>query len=213
MPTTTTPFCTDVDLLNWEPNIFRDAPFASQTLLAGTGTLSGTEFTIGTGSFEDAGIDANHVIVLGGDADGCFPIASVDATQAITVRVMNEGPENRAPNATGSLPFVVRTFWPQRMIVSELIAQAAGVGASTDNASATILNPEVLSRACALGTLQMIYSALAAAAEVAGGGNRAALSARFSRRGWRGARAAVDLAGDGRADAHRMLNVLNFQRA
>jgi len=79
MPTTTTPFCTDADLLPWEPNIFRDAPFASQTLLAGTGTLSGTDFTIDSGSFEDAGIDANHVIALGGDADGCFPIASIDA--------------------------------------------------------------------------------------------------------------------------------------
>jgi len=41
----TEPFCTDSALLAWEPNIFRDAPFASQTLLAGTGTLSGTTFT------------------------------------------------------------------------------------------------------------------------------------------------------------------------
>ncbi|MBC8107529.1 MAG: hypothetical protein H7Z14_13130, partial [Anaerolineae bacterium] len=81
------------------------------------------------------------------------------------------------------------------------------------NASATILNPEVLSRACALGTLQMIYSALAAAAEDARAANRAALYERLYRRALRGAIVSVDLDGDGRADAHRMLNVLNFQRA
>ena len=26
-------FCTDIDLLHWEPNILRDAAFASQTLI------------------------------------------------------------------------------------------------------------------------------------------------------------------------------------
>ena len=207
-----TPFCTDADLLPWEPNIFRDAPFASQTLLAGTGTLSGTDFTIASGSFEDAGISANHVIVLGGDADGCFPIVSVDAEQSLTVTVVNEGPEARAPNASGSLPFIVRTFWPQRMIVSELIAQAAGVGTTSENASATILNPEALSRACALGTIQLIYSALAAAAEDARAANRAALYERLYRRALRSATVSIDLNGDGRADVHRMLSVVNFQR-
>ena len=212
MPTTTTPFCTDADLLPWEPNIFRDAPFASQTLLAGTGTLSGTDFTIDSGSFEDAGIDANHVIALGGDADGCFPIASIDAGQSITVSVITEGTEARAPNASGSLPFVVRTFWPQRMIISELIAQAAGVGAASTNATATILNPEVLSRACALGTIQLIYSALAAVSEDARAANRALLYERLYRRALRAATVAIDLDNDGRADVHRMLSVLNFQR-
>src|SRR5262245_44311 len=121
------PFCTDVDLLSWEPTIFRDAPFASQTLLAGTGTLSGTTFTIASGSFEDAGIGENQVLVLGGDADGCFPSRSVDAADAITVTVLNEPDDLLPVSATGSLPFVIRTFFPQRAIISRLIVEAAGI--------------------------------------------------------------------------------------
>ena len=38
------PFCNDIDLLHWEPNIFRDAAFASQTLMSGSGSLAGTAF-------------------------------------------------------------------------------------------------------------------------------------------------------------------------
>ena len=34
-------FCTDTDLLPWEPNLLREASFASQTLLTGTGDLAG----------------------------------------------------------------------------------------------------------------------------------------------------------------------------
>src|SRR4029079_15978008 len=114
--------------------------------------------------------------------------------------------------ASGSLPFVVRTFWPQRMIISELIAQAAGVGAASTNATATILNPEVLSRACALGTIQLIYSALAAVSEDARAANRALLYERLYRRALRAATVAIDLDTAGGADVHRMLSVLNFQR-
>ena len=34
-------YCTDIDLLTWEPNLFKDAALASQALSAGTGTLDG----------------------------------------------------------------------------------------------------------------------------------------------------------------------------
>ena len=42
-------FCNDIDLLHWEPNILRDAAFASQTLISGTGDLAGSTFTIPSG--------------------------------------------------------------------------------------------------------------------------------------------------------------------
>lgn len=45
-------------LLPWEPNLFRDAAFASQTLLAGIADLVGTSLTLATGSLVDAPADA-----------------------------------------------------------------------------------------------------------------------------------------------------------
>jgi hypothetical protein len=38
-------FATDIDLLHWEPNILKDAAAVAQTILTGTGALSGTTFT------------------------------------------------------------------------------------------------------------------------------------------------------------------------
>src|SRR5437764_11408978 len=95
------PFCTDTDLLHWEPNILKDAAFASQTLLAGTGNLVGTAFTITSGSLTADHIQAGQVIVLTGAVAGCFPIASVDNTTQLTVSVLYDGllPESGAGTA------------------------------------------------------------------------------------------------------------------
>ena len=43
-------FCTDTNLLEFEPNICRDAAFVSQTLLSGSGDLAAASFTIDSGS-------------------------------------------------------------------------------------------------------------------------------------------------------------------
>ena len=67
-----TPFCTDIDLLHWEPNICRDAAFASQTLMTGTADLSGTTLTISSGSFIDSHIEPDQVVVLAGSTRGKF---------------------------------------------------------------------------------------------------------------------------------------------
>jgi hypothetical protein len=204
------PFCSDVQLLNWEPNIFRDAAFASQTLLSGTGTLSGTTFTIASGSFADAGVAADHVITLGGDADGCYRVVSIDSPTAITLSVINETDEadDAYPlSAAGSLSFTIRTFWPQRAIVSELIASAADV-TSVDR----VLNRDVLARPCALGTFQLIYAALAAVADDDRASQRADFYERLYRRALRNITVELDTDGDGRLDERRTLSVLRFQR-
>jgi hypothetical protein len=209
MPTPITPFCTDANLLAWEPNIFRDAAFASQTLLSGTGTLSGTSFTIDTGSFEAAGITADHVITLAGDTDGCFPITSIDGAGAISISVLNEPDEALAPlSSAGPIPFAIRTFRPQRAIVSQLIALAAGID-STEQ----LLNADVLARPCALGTFQLIYSALAAVAENDRASQRADFYERLYRRALRNVSIELDTDGDGRTDERRTLSILRFQRS
>jgi hypothetical protein len=213
------PFCTDTDLLHWEPNVLNDASFASQTLLSGSGNLAGTSFSISSGSLAAGHVQAGQVIIFSGTMAGCFPIASVDTDTQLTVSVLYDGvepesgdPAASAPAGAGPLTYLIRTFWAQRRIVSDVIQQAAGID-SGEAAAAVITNPEALKRACALGTLQLIYSALAAASDApANLSARADLYEKLYRRAMRSAKVELDLDGDGAADTVRMLNVLELAR-
>jgi hypothetical protein len=215
-----TTFCTDIDLLHWEPNLLRDASFASQTLLSGTADLSGTSVTI-SGSpftFEDTKIQPNHLIHLGNPLDGSYPIVAVDSATQITISVLYDGlfPDEgesveAAPVGTASaISYAIRTFFAQRQIVSELLLQAAGLEADQSSA---ILNPTDLRRPCALGALQMIFSALAAVAEdPADFSTRADLYERLYRRALRSTVVEVDLDQDGIPESRRALNVMELRR-
>src|SRR5436309_1587283 len=85
------PLCTDVDLLHWEPNICKNAAFASQTLIGGTGNLAGSTFTLSAGSLTASNVEAGEVIVLSGLVAGCFPIFSVDSATQLTLSVLYDG--------------------------------------------------------------------------------------------------------------------------
>ena len=129
-----TPFCTDIDLLHWEPNILVSAAFTSQTLMSGHANLSGTTLTISSGSFSDSHIEPNQVIVLSGGPAGSFPIVSVDSATQLTISVLfdqlfpDSGSPQASPIGTASgLSFVICTFWPQRRVISEILSQAAGI--------------------------------------------------------------------------------------
>lgn len=162
-------FCTDTDLLHWEPSLLADAAFASQSRIAGTGSLSGSTFTISSGSFLSANVQPRDVIILSGAIAGCFPIASVDSATQLALSVLYDqlfANESPAPSPIGTatgLNYIIRTFWPQRKIVSDLLLHTAQI--DPEDSSLTIVNPDALRRPCSLGTLQLIYSALAAAAE------------------------------------------------
>ena len=213
-------FCTDVDLLHWEPNIFRDAAFASQLLLAGTADLAGTTLTVAAGSLADAHVSAGQVVHLSGTIEGSYPIISVDGPAQLTLSVLYDGlygePAGEASpvGSANGVNFAIRTFWPQRRVVSGLLLRAAGIGPETGApASAAILNMEALRRPCVLGTLQMIYSALAAAAEEPAPLNvRAELYQRLYRRSLEQTVLQLDFNGDGRADTMRRLNVVRLVR-
>lgn len=219
-------FCTDTDLLHWEPRLPSEAAFASQTLISGTGDLVDTTFTAvaGVASFIDANVAADQIICLGpGTITGCYPIVSVNSATALAISVLYDGlfptaagatPEPGLIGTAANLPFVIRTFWPQRRVVSDLLLQSAGVNPTNVNANPSmVLNPESLRRACVLGTLQMIYSALAAASSDAATYQvRADLYERLYRRAMRSTRIDLDLNGDGESDSVRPLNVLHFRR-
>jgi hypothetical protein len=211
-------FATDVDLLHWEPNLLREAGFASQTLLSGTADLEGTTITLtGGSSLLDSKVQPDHVLYLGGPVDGSFPIVRVDSATELTLSVMydalfpGQGDGEAAPAGSAtSVPFAIRTFWPQRRITSELLLQAAGLRPEQAH---RILNPGSLKRACTLGTLHMIYSALSAAAPDASDFSvRADLYERLYRRALRSARVEIDLDSDGSAECVRPLNVMSLQR-
>jgi hypothetical protein len=215
-------FCTDIDLLHWEPNIFRDAAFASQTLLTGTGaSVAGGVLTIASGSFIDSKIPADSVVVLTGSVAGSFPIISIDSASTCTISVMYEDlyPEDGVPapapvGTASGLTIAIRTFGPQRSIVSELLKQSAGIEPTSDPFNAPqIVNPKAMKRACVLGSLQMIYNALAAATgapdEYA---VRSDLYQQLYRRAVRSTNVEIDLNNDGVADERRKLNVLQLSR-
>jgi hypothetical protein len=213
-------FCTDIDLLQWEPRIFADAAIASQTLLSGTGDLAGAAFTIASGSFVDAKVAAFGVIALSGAVAGCYPILGVDNATTLPLSTLYEPWSDETPAAAGAigtatgLAYVIRTFSPQSGIVSEMLRQAVGlVPGTNDSSTTTILNPTALRRACVMGTLWMVYGAMAAmAAEPAVYGGRADQYEHLYRRALRNIKVDLDYNGDGVAEERRSLNVLTMTR-
>jgi hypothetical protein len=215
-------FCTDTDLLNWEPNLFRDAAAATQLVIAGTGDLAGTTLTIASGSFTDEDVAEDGVIALEGDVAGCYSIVSIDSATQLTIGIVNEGlypesgPKVASPVGTGSaIGYAIRTFWPQRKVVSDLLKRAAGIGleAGIQRQDWALLGDAPMRRPCALGTLQMIYSALAAAAaEPASYATRAEMYQRLYRRALEQTRVEIDTNGDGRADLAKVLGVVDLAR-
>jgi hypothetical protein len=215
-------FCRDVDLLFWEPRVAIDAAFASQTLAGGTGDLDGALLsTTGGPSFIDQQVAPGQLIALSGSAAGCFAVTAVMAHALAISSVYDElFPESGSPpTAVGPLTasgatYAVRTFWAQRQVVSDLLLQSVGIVPGTAAAlTASVLNPQALRRACTLGSLQMIYSAVAAAAsEPAAFNLRADMYARLYRRALLAAQVDLDLDGDGRADARRSPGLVRLVR-
>lgn len=217
-------FCNDTDLLYWEPDVARDAAFASQTLATGTGDLAGTAFTRTAGaSFLTQQVAPGQVLVLSGTAVGCYVITDVPNSTQLAISVLHNemfpttgspaSPVGASADATGAT-YAIRTFWAQRQVVSELLMQAVGLVPGTlDSEASVILNPESLRRACALGTLQMIYSAVAAAAsDPAKFSLRADLYERLYRRALIRAQVDLDFNGDGRVDVRRSPGLVRMVR-
>ena len=217
-------FCNDVDLLHWEPAILKDAAFASQVIASGTGDMAANVFTATTGpDFTTQSVEPGQVLVLAGAIAGCFPVTEVLGAAQLRVSPLYAElfPEDGAPpaslvvGAATGLTYAVRSFWAQRKVVSDLLAQSVGIVPGTrDETDLAILNPTALRNACVLGTLQMIYGAIAAAApEPAHFGVRAELYERLYRRALRQAQVDLDTDGDGRPNVRRSPGVITLTRA
>ena len=208
--------CTDIDLLRWEPHIASEAAFTTQTLLTTTGSVSGTTLTLAAGSFNSARVRAGFIACLTGAINGSFPIVSINSESTCTLSVMYDGLDDSpalpvSPGAGGELTISIRSFFPQRKIVSDLLSRMAGIEPGT---SASILNPNDFRKPAVLGTLHMIYSAMSTAAFENRSDLiiRAELYERLYRKSLRGVVAEIDTDGDGSCDRQQSLRVVQFIR-
>lgn len=218
------PFCTDTDLLYWEPGLFRDAgtSAAGQALLSGLASVSGTAATVIGLSLAAAGVRPLGVIQFSGTTvSGSFPIVSIDSDADLTMSVLYDGlfPAGGSAGtpahvgAAANQAFAIRTFFPQRRVATQMLLQAAGVDPAAADAESRVVNADALRRPCVLGALQMIYNAVAASAtDPAVPAARADLYERLYRRAMRSVRVEVDTDGDGVADVVRSLNGVRLVR-
>lgn len=171
-------FSSDVDLLKWEPVLFRELALASQTLSQGAdGVLSGTSFTSSGGSFITAGVSVGHVIcLLSGDRslDGCYEVVSVDSATQLTVSVVRATSEESpvAPPAGSSIVYKVSTYDPQAEAAGYSLLQFFGIGGADGSGSASVesvLNVRALRQASVFSVLAAVFASSATELNSQGG--------------------------------------------
>jgi len=166
-----TQFSKDVDLLKWEPVLFRDLALVSQRLCSGSdGELDGTTFESAGASFTNAAVAAGHVIYLndGASLDGCYEVVSVDSATQLTISVVRAGSDDTTvPPPDGSeINYHVSTFDPQAQEVAYSLLQYFGInpsGASEGVTPEEIQDEGVLRQASVFAVLSAIFTSSAAA--------------------------------------------------
>jgi hypothetical protein len=215
-------FATDRDLLALEPNLFRDVGWVSQRLVVGTGSVSGTTLTMSAQdvTFDAAGVGAGSVVVV--DSAPYEVLARPTAT-TLTISRMRDDPEGPAvtPSPASGKPVAVYTFRPQLGMVHGQVLRMLGIEPSAtaepgDVTEASITNPAALRQLECFAALHLIYSAATppdADYRTSHEFNRAQIYLqRFGAERQRAA-ATIDLDGDGRPDATRRLNLIQFVRS
>jgi hypothetical protein len=205
-------FCNDTDLLTWEPGLIGTALIASQTLLTATAaTLNGNTLTV-SGSLIDANVKPKQIATLTGSIAGSYAIVAVTSATTCKLSLNDEslavGGASAPIGAAGGLGVIIRTFYPQRKIISDLLCRLASIEPAD---AERITNPDALARATALGTLQLIFhtlSGVSAEFKV-----RAEAYERLFRRELRGVRVDLDINNDGRPDVTRILRQIILERA
>jgi hypothetical protein len=162
-------FSNDVDLLRYEPAVFKGLTFAGQTLCRGNnGQVSGATFLASGENFITKQVRPGHVICLSdgvGNIDGVYEVVSVDAAAQLTISVLRADPSG-PPIPVGSgtnLFYRVGTFDAQAAEAAETLTQMLAVrpGRPDSPCSAEdIVDAGPLRPLSALMILQRIYSGL-----------------------------------------------------
>lgn len=162
---------TDRDLLVYEPRLLNEAFFASQRVFdspsAGSLDAAGTTLTATGAKWVDWNVGPGWIVLIA-DAPAEV-VARISQTQLSVSRLRED--TNVAVAAAGSgssLSVRVSTLRPQIQSVHDALMRGVGIeptaivspGKITE---ANISNPKALLRAECLGTLQMVYQAVAVA--------------------------------------------------
>ena len=164
-------FCTDVDLLKWEPVMFRELALQSQTLCSDDdGVVAGTTFTSAGASFNDAGVGAGNVIHMYDNAsgiDGCYEVVSVDSATVLTVSIVrpNDDTTAIAPPTGTNISYRISTFGPQTEEAAYGLLQYFGIDSSESDELVDvndIADPTVLRQASVFAVLASVFASSAA---------------------------------------------------
>lgn len=215
-------FCQDSDLLYWDVSIFGYSN-VSQLVAGSSGTLAGTTISVTGIDLTTLDVLPGQVASLTGAVTGTFPILAV-TSNTLTISVLSAGlePDDGSighavnPVISGAIAFNIRTYWPQRRIVSDLLLSAAGIIPSLSTGKVpALLNPQDFKRAAVLGSMHLIYNSLAAS--YAGGSpanweERAGIYGTLFSQAMRSIRAELDWTGDGNVDQVRYLGEIALRR-
>ena len=208
-------FATDRDLLAQDPEVFREVLWATQRRVRGTATLSGTALIFSTQDvgLDAAGVDAGHVVSLNGDA---YEVIARTGTATLTVSRLRDSLDAPAiPGGSVSSPAtaVVATFRPQIALVHDQVLRMLGLAEAEGPNEQSVVDPSALREVEALGALHLVW---AGAAALSGPDSPPGKRAEWFRRRFAAARrsavVALDLDGDGAADATRRLSALHVMR-
>ena len=209
-------FSKDRDLVVHEPGLMRDVGWAGQRRLSVIGGISGTQLTIETGSFVDAGIEAGHAVVFDGIT---LEVVSVESATTATVSLMRGDVLGAAvpPIEAASRGLLVYDFSAQRSIVHRQILAMLGIDAAGEDVfgvdETMITNAGALNRLETLGTLHLIYAGASAPSRA---NDRFEQRAELYRQRYQREResviAMIDTDGDGIAEVTRRPNAFVLAR-
>jgi hypothetical protein len=210
-------FSRDVDILKYEPVLFGELGLANQVLISGTGgELSGTTLSAAGADFEAVGVAAGSVVYLrsaDGLLDGAYEVVSIDSASELTVSVVRAGSEDAtvAPPGASDVAYEVLTYRPQAMEVALRLTEYLGVRPG-DAASAIeagqIIESESLRRASVFAVIATVYAIWASDKERQEHFWKKSLHyQQLFEKARERCRVAIDVTGDGVADATRAAGV------
>jgi hypothetical protein len=215
-------FSKDVDLLKWEPGLFRDLIFPSQVLCQGVeGVINGSNFTCAEATFISHQVKAGQVITLqdqDGTIDGSYEIVAVDSETQLTISVVRVSGENAviAPTAGTEITYRICTFAPQAEEAGYSLAQYFGLDVEGDSEQIgpdDIVNARSLRQCSVFSVLSVVFASYAIGAKDPGGyWEKSHRYQKMFEKARVKARLCIDADGDAQGDSARVGGMVRLRR-